>query len=372
MCRVAASAGGLDALGMERAAVLGDRLEGRPPAVGSAAMGLSSFLRRSERGELVVRRGDASSVMRVDRQGGSSSFSTCPPVEPLERGPSLVFEMELDDKDDIHARVSELGAVPSADRLKTLLEPRSVEERILLESVERLIAGQSNDFVHNGQQMVRISARRVDLNALAVGLQSQGYAVSIRKAVGGGNGGECLKNLRHSFLRCSMPGADSVYIVDPCFRDQFDVHRPTPGYMMLFEGIPETLVVPEERVPQVVNLLCTEMLQVFKHEGIIVPPWRKASSMITKWLPRRSLDETPMGVKTSAFPTKMPAPRGDSRFHGAMAPRDLIKAVREHAREQIANMPRLGNKGPRAGSAGAVMGFAMDGRDRNAPDWLFG
>lgn len=76
----------------------------------------------------------------------------------------------------------------------------------LLESVERLIAGQSDDFVHNGQQMVRISARRVDLNALAIGLQSQGYAVSIRKAVGGGSGGECLKNLRHSFLRCSMPG----------------------------------------------------------------------------------------------------------------------------------------------------------------------
>lgn len=95
MCRVAASAGGLDALGMERTAVLGDRLEGRPPAVGSAAMGLSSFLRRSERGELVVRRGDASSVMRVDRQGGSSAFGTCTPAEPLDRGPSLVFEMEV-------------------------------------------------------------------------------------------------------------------------------------------------------------------------------------------------------------------------------------------------------------------------------------
>eukprot|EP00803_Ostreobium_quekettii_P007402 evm.model.scf_390.5 EVM.evm.TU.scf_390.5 scf_390:86747-92034(-) len=370
MCRVAASAGGLDGPGMERAGLLAERLEGRHPPVGSGAVGLSSFLRRSERGEMVVRRGDASSVMRVDRAGGPAAFGAV--AEPLDRGPSLVFEMELDDKDDMHARASELGAVPSAERLKALLEPRSVEERKLLESVEHLVVSQSNEFVHNGQQMIRIAARRVDLNALAVGLQSQGYAVSIRKAVGGGNGGECLKNLRHSFLRCSMPGADRVYIVDPYFRDQFDVHRPTPGYLMLFEGIPETLVAPEERVPQVVNLLCTEMLQVFRHEGIIVPPWRKASSMITKWLPRRSLDETPMGIKTSAFPTKMPAPRGDSRFRTALAPRDLIKAVREQAKEQTANAPHLGSRGPRAGSAGAVMGFAMDGGDRKAPDWLFG
>lgn len=118
--------------------------------------------------------------------------------------------------------------------------------------------------------------------------------------------------------------------------------------------------------------ICAVCSQVFRHEGIIVPPWRKASSMITKWLPRRSLDETPMGIKTSAFPTKMPAPRGDSRFRTALAPRDLIKAVREQAREQTANMPHLGNRGPRAGSAGAVMGFAMDGGDRKAPDWLFG
>lgn len=45
------------------------------------------------------------------------------------------------------------------------------------------------------------------LSALAKRLRSQGYPVSVRTALGGGWGGECLRNLRHSFLVCTVKGA---------------------------------------------------------------------------------------------------------------------------------------------------------------------
>lgn len=44
------------------------------------------------------------------------------------------------------------------------------------------------------------------LGVLAHLLECRGYSVGIRKAVGGGQGGDCLKNLRHRFLRCKIPG----------------------------------------------------------------------------------------------------------------------------------------------------------------------
>lgn len=44
------------------------------------------------------------------------------------------------------------------------------------------------------------------LNALASRLRSLGHPVSIRTALGGGWGGECLRNLRHSFLVCTVTG----------------------------------------------------------------------------------------------------------------------------------------------------------------------
>lgn len=35
----------------------------------------------------------------------------------------------------------------------------------------------------------------------------QGYDVRIRTALGGGGGGECLRNLRHQFLTLNMTGS---------------------------------------------------------------------------------------------------------------------------------------------------------------------
>ena len=46
----------------------------------------------------------------------------------------------------------------------------------------------------------------LDIYEVAEGLRKLGHAVTLRSALGGGGGNECLRNLRHSFLTCRMQG----------------------------------------------------------------------------------------------------------------------------------------------------------------------
>lgn len=46
----------------------------------------------------------------------------------------------------------------------------------------------------------------LDIFDVAEGLRKLGHAVTIRSALGGGGGNECLRNLRHRFLTCRAQG----------------------------------------------------------------------------------------------------------------------------------------------------------------------
>lgn len=158
--------------------------------------------------------------------------------------------------------------------------------------------------------------------SLAQALSARGHAVSIRHCLGGGVGGACLRNLRHSFLSYTPPqpnshkavnarssalscsiGASSMgatttssssatrCIIDPCFREQFEIAHATPRYAAVLEALPAVYVGPEDRMPALVELLCTEMSLAFKAQNVLLPPWRQAKSMLSKWQPRRSLEE---------------------------------------------------------------------------------
>lgn len=92
----------------------------------------------------------------------------------------------------------------------------------------------------------------VDVQLLASWLSRQGYKIHVRTALGGGSGQDCLRNLRHTFLTCHLPGKPSKmlisghstalpfphvirsnftgtsygsakYVVDPYFKEQFEV-----------------------------------------------------------------------------------------------------------------------------------------------------
>jgi hypothetical protein len=82
-----------------------------------------------------------------------------------------------------------------------------------------------------------------------------------------------------------------IIIVDPTFKDQFAITRPTPRYTAVLEALPAVFVCRIDQVRPVVELLCAEMSLAFHSTGIVLPPWRYAKSMLSKWLPRRgSLD----------------------------------------------------------------------------------
>ena len=46
----------------------------------------------------------------------------------------------------------------------------------------------------------------LDILEVAEGLRKLGHTVTIRSALGGGGGNECLRNLRHRFLTCAVQG----------------------------------------------------------------------------------------------------------------------------------------------------------------------
>lgn len=58
------------------------------------------------------------------------------------------------------------------------------------------------------QRLLSDNGERQGLNIFEVadGLRKLGHAVTIRSALGGGGGNECLRNLRHRFLTCRGQG----------------------------------------------------------------------------------------------------------------------------------------------------------------------
>lgn len=112
----------------------------------------------------------------------------------------------------------------------------------------------------------------------------------MRTALGGGPA--CFRNLRHEFLTVLGEGdyRDVPYIVDPAFKEQFEIPSPSPSYAAVLDLLPDEFVGTSSRLVPLVQSLCAEMVASFEANGLTLPPWRRAQSMLTKWLPSRSHD----------------------------------------------------------------------------------
>ncbi|EFN52138.1 expressed protein [Chlorella variabilis] len=195
--------------------------------------------------------------------------------------PSLVFD--VDDLNDAaqHAAAEALDESSVAEvkqKLQTLLEPWSEPEYMLLLHVRFA----REDAAKRGQPQT--------VPELADTLRRLGYAVKLRTALGGGSGGACLRSLRHSFLTVSVSGTSGSmsYVLDPRFRDQFEIAHATPRYTKILEAVGSDVVTTQDRLTRVVEILCSEMAHAFQETGTPLPPWRQHAAMLSKWLPRRS------------------------------------------------------------------------------------
>ena len=202
----------------------------------------------------------------------------------MSKVPSLLFEME--DAEENPSSIDALSGPPEGDviaRLHTLLDPWTDQEYML--NLHVRIA--TDEATKRGEQHLAVPQ-------LADTLRKLGHPVKLRTALGGGWGGACLRNLRHSFLAVTMASSTpssvpaATVLVDPRFREQFEIAHPTPRYVRILAEIPVALVAPAERLSKAVELLCAEMAVAFATMGTPVPPWRQPAAMLSKWQPRRS------------------------------------------------------------------------------------
>jgi uncharacterized protein (TIGR01615 family) len=209
----------------------------------------------------------------------------------MSKVPSLLFEMEDAAADDGGAGAAAAAAAAArpeaaaAEELSALLATRGEREAVLLLHV-RLAR----------EEAARRGAAHLPPAELAGTLRRLGYGVKLRVALGGGWGGACLRNLRHAFLAVQLPGgsekggggADAEVLVDPRFREQFEIAHATPRYARLLEALAPEAAAPPARLAAAVGLLCAEMARAFAETGTPLPPWRQAAAMHSKWQPRRS------------------------------------------------------------------------------------
>lgn len=234
----------------------------------------------------------------------------------MSKAPSLLFD--LDDAGDTlsppdpRRDVVEESAVAAA--LKRALEPRTEIEYMLALHV-RIAREEATKrgITNNGQY-------QAEIGELADTFRRMGYPVKVRTALGGGWGGACLRNLRHTFLAVSVPSntsleqpgvlgeQNSTLLIDPRFKDQFEIAHTTPRYQHLLSMVPFEVVAPPARIAEAVNILCAEMALAFNHCGVPLPPWRQVGAMISKWQPRKS-EDVDLGARVSgvqeAFENRM-------------------------------------------------------------------
>lgn len=108
---------------------------------------------------------------------------------------------QLGEDDEMLLRSEE--RTPVLRKLEALLEHSTALEKQVTNDIQYLILR------HTNRQLLRASCSSAspeyDVKELAKDLKSLGYDVQIRQAIGGGNGGDGVTNLSHSFFRCVPP-----------------------------------------------------------------------------------------------------------------------------------------------------------------------
>lgn len=191
------------------------------------------------------------------------------------------------------------------------------------------------------------------------------------------------RNLRHEFL--TVLGEDdfkeATYIVDPLFKEQFQIPQPSPVYSAVLDMLPEEFVGTASRLIPLVQCLCAEMAVSFESQGLTLPPWRRAQSMLSKWLPTKLHDISFTNSSSSSScnsATTTPAPAAPSSSccseseggsptdtASSSSPFSRISdfAVADHVARQISSKSLLSGKLSTGGS-GIVNNRSSSGRQQ--------
>ncbi|KAF8072496.1 hypothetical protein HT031_000155 [Scenedesmus sp. PABB004] len=285
---------------------------------------------------------------------GASGFSALP------RPPSMLFDLEMEDAGQ--------AATLDAESCAAVLAVRALVARAL-GAAARVVAD-----VEAAAAALAAAGAPLDAAGLAARLAAAGWRPSVRESLGGGEGGACLRNLRHACVVLAPRGGGSpggspggggeAVIVDPTFRDQFAIAHPSPRYAAVLDALPPVWVGSAPRLAALVELVCGEMVLAFRAAGAVLPPWRQTASMLSKWQPRRSVDlplpaPGPPGGPGAAPPAAPAAhPRVPRVAAPAQSPHGLLRGGAPAAAPARAGCAAFGSA---AASSGASTGSALAG-----------
>jgi len=170
----------------------------------------------------------------------------------------------------------------AVEKLQGLSMCRTEFEALVLATVESLIHRCAED-----------TGTSCDVDRLGRMLKQRGYSVWVRTALGGGR--HWFRQLHHSFLLVEGDPQypDQLYVVDPNFRDQFAIARATRQYDTLLSAVPSVFVGRGKKLLPTIQLMCEEIAVAFSQQHLEVPPWRRRTSMMSKWMPERKTDYVP-------------------------------------------------------------------------------
>lgn len=96
-----------------------------------------------------------------------------------------------------------------------------------------------------------------------------------------------FRGIAHAFLVVTHApdgvAFEEPILVDPGFKDLFDIARHSPHYEEVFEAIPEVYVGTGRQLRDRVVLLCWEMEKSFYATGLSTPAMRRAENMLCRW-----------------------------------------------------------------------------------------
>ncbi|GBF89754.1 hypothetical protein Rsub_02924 [Raphidocelis subcapitata] len=148
--------------------------------------------------------------------------------------------------------------------------------------------------------------------ALADALEATGARVVVRSpaaAVGGAPARAGVRGaaaeafvLRGRFIvvKGRGDGREDGVIIDPAFREVFRTAPATPGYARLVESLPATFVGDASALRRLVALVAAQAARSYEAQGLSLPPWRRYSALIARWLPpARRYTDTPVTPPSS-------------------------------------------------------------------------
>lgn len=216
---------------------------------------------------------------------------------------SLIYSLQLEDGRASSARSSP-GLEPQA---KSLAELSSSADSAADPQQSQL--AQLSRAAREAQLASQLRGSALDLRGFAERLAQAGQlslvwlrsaasaaevAAATAAAAGGGESHQPPSySLRHCFVVVAMPtaaGGSTLYVVDPMFREQFELAGASSSYTALLQLLPDVFVGTPAQLQPIVSNMTRAAEAHFASRGRPLPPWRTQAALLSVWLPAAAHD----------------------------------------------------------------------------------